>query len=127
MPENQQKPVEQRVKSFGFRLKKDFGEEIRKDPSKFKARVMGTLKAVLPTQRLGRKADVTNQLLSVLRKKITFLKVSEALWPDWVMFFGKDTNRARSRFPCSVHERAKASWNFLQETFTCAPTSIFIL
>ena len=30
------KPVEQRVKSFAY-SEKDFGEEIRKDPSKFKA------------------------------------------------------------------------------------------
>jgi hypothetical protein len=40
------KPVEQQVKSFAFRLKNDFGEDISKDPSNFRARVM--LKAVLP-------------------------------------------------------------------------------
>jgi len=49
------KPVEQRVKSFGHRLRKDYREEMRNDPSKFKARVLGTLKAVLPRQRPGRR------------------------------------------------------------------------
>lgn len=48
-------PVEKRVRSFAYRLKKDFGEEIRKAPSRFKARVGGTLKAVLPRQRPGPK------------------------------------------------------------------------
>jgi hypothetical protein len=57
MSENEPKPIEQRVKSFAFRLKKDFGEEIRKDPSKFKARVLGTLKAVLPRKRPGREGN----------------------------------------------------------------------
>ena len=52
-----EKPVEKRVRSFGFRLRMDFGEKIRKDPSKFKSRVLGTLKAVLPrkTPRQARK------------------------------------------------------------------------
>jgi hypothetical protein len=57
MPKNEIKPVEQRIKAFAFRLKKDFGEEIRKDPSKFKARVLGTLKAVLPRKRPGRQGS----------------------------------------------------------------------
>jgi hypothetical protein len=51
------KPIEQTVKSFASRLKKKFGEEIRQDPSKFKARVLGTLKAVLPRKRPGRKGS----------------------------------------------------------------------
>ena len=55
--EKENKPVEKRVRSFGFRLRMDFGEEIRKDPSKFKARVIGTLKAVLPRKRPGRKGS----------------------------------------------------------------------
>src|SRR5688572_5645438 len=49
--EKENKPVEKRVRSFGFRLRMDFGEEIRKDPSKFKAHVIRTLKAVLPRKR----------------------------------------------------------------------------
>jgi hypothetical protein len=57
MPEHQLKPVEQRVKSFASRLKRDYGQEIRKDPSRFKARVIGTLKAVLPRNRPGRNAN----------------------------------------------------------------------
>ena len=54
---NEIRPVEQRIKSFAFRLKNDFGEEIRKDLSRFKARVIGTLKAVLPRQRPGRRGN----------------------------------------------------------------------
>lgn len=51
MAKNDPKPIERLVKSFAFRLKKDFGAEIRKDPSKFKARVVGTLKAMLPRRK----------------------------------------------------------------------------
>ena len=57
MPEKELKPVEQRVKSFANSLKKHFDQEIRKDPSKFKARVLGTLKAVLPRKRPGRQGS----------------------------------------------------------------------
>ena len=57
MPEKELKPVEQRVKSFAVRLKRDFSAEIKQDPSKFKARVLGTLKAVLPRKRPGRKGS----------------------------------------------------------------------
>jgi hypothetical protein len=51
------KPLEKRIKSFAFRLKKDFREEIQTDPSKFKARVVGTLKAILPRKRPGRQGS----------------------------------------------------------------------
>ena len=54
-PKKVSKPLEQRIKSFASRLKKDFGEEVQKNPSRFKARVVGTFKAVLPRQRPGRK------------------------------------------------------------------------
>jgi hypothetical protein len=57
MPEKDLKPVEQRIKSFAFSLRKDFGDEIRQDPSKFKACVIGTLKAVLPRELPGRKGS----------------------------------------------------------------------
>jgi hypothetical protein len=56
-PKKDRKPLEQRVKSFGFRLKKEYPEEIKNDPSRFNARVVGTLKAVLPRQRPGRKGS----------------------------------------------------------------------
>ena len=54
---NDLKPVEQRIKSFAARLRKDYAEEIKADPSKFKARTLGTLKAVLPRKRPGRQGS----------------------------------------------------------------------
>ena len=57
MADRKIKPVEKRVKSFAFRLKKDFVEEIRQDPSKFKARVVGTIRAALPRKRPGRQGS----------------------------------------------------------------------
>jgi hypothetical protein len=55
--EKKLKPVEQRVKSFGFRLRKDYRDEMITDPARFKARVLGTLKAVLPGRRPGRQGS----------------------------------------------------------------------
>lgn len=57
MPKEEIKPLEERIKGFASRIKKDFGEEIQKDPSRFKSRVIGTLRALLPRQRPGRKAN----------------------------------------------------------------------
>ena len=57
MPKEGIKPLESRVKSFAFRLKKQFREEIQTDPSRFNARVLGTLKAILPRKRPGRQGS----------------------------------------------------------------------
>ena len=56
-PTTVKKDIEKLIKSFAFRLKNDFSDEVRKDPSRFKARVIGILRAVLPRKRPGRRAN----------------------------------------------------------------------
>ena len=79
-PKKVSKPLEQRVKSFGFRLRKEYREEMKNDPSRFKARVVGTLKAVLPRQRPGRKPSPEVKQASEL---YLTLYVSKGLHGNW--------------------------------------------
>ena len=74
MPEKELKPVEQRVKSFAVRLKRDFSVEIKQDPSKFKARVLGTLKAVLAEKTAGRKGSSRSNELRIVISISTLLR-----------------------------------------------------
>lgn len=49
--------LDQRIKRFASRLKKDFAPEIAENPGSFKSRLIGKLKAVLPRKRPGRQGN----------------------------------------------------------------------
>ena len=96
MPKNEIKPAEQRIKSFAFRLKNDFGEEIGKGPFRLKARVIGTLKAVLPRQRPSRKGNA--EIKQVAEIYTTLYVLASSLIAQSVGgLHGPATNTAASR------------------------------
>ena len=94
MPGKEINPVEQRIKSFAFGLRKDFGEEIRKDPSKFKARVIGTLKAILPRERPGRKGSSEIKQAAEI---YTTLYASKGRPGDWQNVWSQATQACQPR------------------------------
>lgn len=49
--------LDQRIRKFTSSLKKDFAADIAEDPSGFRSRVIGKVRANLPRQRPGRKAS----------------------------------------------------------------------
>jgi hypothetical protein len=103
------KPVEQRIKYFVSRLKKDFSDEIRKDPSKFKAWEPST--AVLPRKRPGRQgspevkqaAEIYVNLYAAKGRPGNWHELAKRLVPDYASLSTEMQKYHRFRLRSQTH------------------------
>jgi hypothetical protein len=91
MEQNTNPQLDQRIRKFTTRLKKEFAADIAQNPSAFRSRVIGKVRAGLPRRRPGRKgspevrkaAEIYQSNYKSKGKEGNWHQIAKQVYPDY--------------------------------------------